>query len=154
MLSLSVKLGTTYSPSKNNKNMANSDSVAYILESYTLNFNERGLIAAQNYAQKDDLPMAVVAIIPASELSHPPLDGLHKIEKHLWEYNIPLLTMVGDRHHALQALATNMRPRLVMQDKALGTVGVTRHQIDWPKSVQPVDKLFAYAASHPEMCVF
>lgn len=134
--------------------MAAPDSVVYILESYTLDINERSLIAAQRYAQKDNLPLAVVAIVSASELSHPPLGELQKIEKHLREYNIPLLTMVGDRHHALQALAAHIRPRLVMQDKTLDTAVLTRHQIDWPKLVQPVDKLFAYAASHPEMCVF
>ena len=134
--------------------MPGERSVVYVLSSYELATRERGLVAAQEMALSAQLPFAVVAIVPGEQISHPPREKLQTIESLLAAYNIPLITMIGDRGQALRALSGHVSPRLCMQELATGERALITHPYAWPGRVQTVGEIFSHVASHPNMCLF
>jgi hypothetical protein len=129
-------------------------SIVYVLDSYTFDIHERGVLAAQRYALEAELPLAVAAIVPGSDIAHPPLRELKDIEEQLQNSNIPLLTLIGDRLQALRGISYHLAPRIVPQDTAESKEVLRPHPYPWPNQVLSTHNLFKYASEHPEMCIF
>jgi hypothetical protein len=134
--------------------MTEERSVIYVLDGYTLDIQEQGLIEAQNYSFEASLPLAVVSIVPGSELANPPIESLLSIERQLEPYGIPLIVLVGERAQALRGISNHLAPRIFPQATAESQDSLKTQSIKWPKRLQSVREVFAYAAEHPDMCLF
>lgn len=92
--------------------------VLFIADVNKLKPNDYNLLAAQNDAIKNNLPLAVVVCLKIQGSINdkkyaPSLAGLERAEAILAELNIPLMALIGDSLERLQGMIHHTQPRAV-----------------------------------------
>ena len=121
-------------------------SVLCILNKLSFEQIEKHVSAAQEKALQLGVPLALVYCAETQDALKQRLDFLRSIEARYGEYNVPLLTVIGNHATARATLQHHLKP-LVVFDASLQLQNVyhslQRHPHDWPGRVIGVNELAA-----------